>query len=125
MLRWLTENQKKILAVVGGVGAIVPLLSLALSAYQFVRIEDQKLKQQRFENYHALIAKFGTRAISSTVTVTTMYELKNYPEYCEVSLLIVEFYQEYWTDKLSKDGLLLVRPHLEQQCRDPQPSVSK
>ena len=118
MSEWLKSNQNKLWTLLGSVGALLPLLSLAFSAYQFVRIEDEKLRQQSFENYHSLISKLGTQTTSSTVASATIYEMKNYPAYCEISLLIIDFYQEPWKgDKLDAGAMELVKPDLQRACK--------
>ena len=112
------NRRARALGAIGAVGALIPLFSLALSAYQFVKIEDQKLRQQSFENYHALIARFTNKeAPSSAVVAATIFELKNYPAYCAISLNLVSFLRETWKgDKLSIEAMDLVQPDLEKAC---------
>lgn len=101
--------------LVGLISIVIPLFSLAFSAYQYTKVESAYIKQKSFENYHFLISNF--RGGSSQVAAATIYELKHYPEYCEISLKILASYEETWTDKLALETISLVKPELEKSCR--------
>ena len=112
------KDKPSILAVIGVIAAIIPLFSLAFSAYQFIKLEDARFKQQTFENYHATISKIATENRDATVVSAAIYELKNYPEYCQISLSIIDHYYEQWTNDLSRKAMALAKSDLQKVCKE-------
>lgn len=100
--------------IVGFITAMIPLFSIAFSAFEYVQAETLYNKQKSFENYHFLISNFS--AGSSQVTAATIYELKNYPQYCQITLKILNSLEASWTDNLSLETIGLVKPELEKEC---------
>jgi hypothetical protein len=110
-----TEKRKiNIMKALAFVTAMIPLFSIAFSAFEYVQAEAAYNKQKSFENYHFLISNFS--AGSSSVSAATIYELKNYPQYCQITLKILESLESSWSNKLSLETILMVKPGLESDC---------
>ena len=96
---------------------ILALVSLAFSAWRYNKIRREELKQKRFTNYHDLIRKLvsgqsGEKLPQLDSQVAIIYELRNYPEYRDVTIRILEELCQYWTkfkesDKETKYDRLL------------------
>jgi len=111
----ITEQKKvKWIKFGGFITAMIPLFSIAISVFEYVQVENAYNKQKYFENYHFLISNF--REGSSQTSAATIYELKNYPQYCQITLKILESYEATWTDQLSLETIQLVKPELERAC---------
>ena len=84
------------------IGIMIPLLAIALSLlvavlkfWQYVNVQKAKQRQVNFENYHLLIERInsplkGQRKMWLDVQRAAVFELRNYPSYKEVSILILE-----------------------------------
>ncbi len=99
MLHWLQVN---IIVIIAFLTLIIALVSLAFSAWRYNNIRREELKQKRFTNYHNLIHKLVAGQpeekfprLDSQVAI--IYELRNYPEYREVTIRILEDLCQYWT----------------------------
>ncbi|MFC4701585.1 hypothetical protein ACFO4O_15625 [Glaciecola siphonariae] len=103
--------------VIAFVTAMAPLFTIAFSAFEYVSVENTYKKQLEFENYHFLISKFSKEGVTSENAAAIIYELKNYPQYCEISLEILSTFEAAWTDSLPLKAIKLVKPELSNACR--------
>ena len=105
MIRWIKGQIQNIKSASAFLGVVIPLCVIAFSAFQYVQTNDISAKQRKFENYHLIIERFGGGNTGSIfVTVANIYELRNYPEYREVSINILEDMQKNWAT--SKEPLV-------------------
>jgi len=78
-------------------------IPLAFSACRYTKVRRSEQRQLRFENYHELIhrltAGYPGEQPWVQCQVATAYELRNYREYREVSIRILENMQLNWKDK--------------------------
>jgi hypothetical protein len=74
---------------------LVPLFTLAFSAMKYIDVRELEQKQRSFENYHGLIEKLDSTS-SMDAQTAILYELRNYPEYKDVSIRILTSYQAKW-----------------------------
>jgi hypothetical protein len=87
------EVIRKIEISIAVMSIAIPLITLAFSAWKYIDIRDSELRQQRFENYHSLVSKLTTTE-SSFGQLVTIYEFRNYPEYRDVTLRLLESLKE-------------------------------
>ncbi len=117
MIHWILENRDMIgtlTAIIGSIVAIAAFLlsfaSLAFSAYRFVKVRQEEQRQRRFENYHKLIAELVGGARDKQVMkldsqIAVIYELRNFKEYSEVTVRILNGLIKEWTNE-SKPRLM-------------------
>ena len=109
------ENKSvNFMKILGFATVMIPLFSIAFSSFEYVKAENAYLKQKSFENYHFLISNF--KGASSQEAAATIYELKNYPEYCQITLNILGSFEATWSDKLSLETIGMVKPEIEESC---------
>ncbi|MFZ2996770.1 hypothetical protein [Sphingobium sp.] len=65
-------------------GIVLPLITLAWSAWQYVALQKRNEQQQRFDNFFRVMDKIGEPGGSIAAKAAAVYELRNYPEYSEV-----------------------------------------
>ena len=65
-------------------GVVLPLATLAWSAWQYVAIQKRNEKQRKFDNLFRLMDKIGESGGSIAAKAAAVYELRNYPEYGDV-----------------------------------------
>ena len=63
-------------------GIVLPLITLAWAATQYVNVEAKKAKRQRFEDFKSLCEDLNSENITTQVAV--IFEMRKYPEYKEV-----------------------------------------
>jgi len=96
-MEWIRNQAQNIKSATTLLSVVIPLLVLAWSAVQYVDINQSQLKQQRFENYHSLIERIsGGEDNSPSLAAAIVFELRNYPEYKEVSLRILRKIEKDW-----------------------------
>ena len=94
----------QVAVIVALIGTIPPLIFLIFSSWRYVSDRRSQLRQQRFENYHSLVSdlvegKKGQQAPRLDSQIAVVYELRNYREYREVSIRILEGLKSVWSDE--------------------------
>jgi hypothetical protein len=83
------------------IAIIVVLLPIIYQAWQYLDQRKQELKDKRFEIYHRLIKELVQPTDSENIyidrQVAIIYELRNFPEYAEVSIRILNGLNETWS----------------------------
>ena len=97
------------------IGFVVSMATLAFSGVQYVNIESTKQKQQSFDNYHKLIKEFGG-GNKDSITAAVVFELRNYPEYCSLSLNLLEHFEKEWSDGVAKNEMRTTTTFLQNEC---------
>lgn len=110
MLDFLENDVASISMIIAFFALVVTLARLAFSAHRYLRIRSAEIKQQRFKNYHYLIDELVGAVKGENIKLDSQiakaYELRNYPEYREVSIRILEGLEQTW-EKEPKNELLL------------------
>lgn len=93
----------QIAVVVALFAVITPLIGLIVSNCQYTKDRRNQVRQQRFVNYHNLVRDLVERREDQEVIrldsqIAVVYELRNYREYREVSIRILEGLKSYWVD---------------------------
>jgi hypothetical protein len=88
-------------ASIAGIGAfLISMFALAWSAVKYIDVRRSELRQRRFENYHELIRKLvrgeDNRGPPLDSQIAMVFELRNYPEYSEVTRRILHGLRETW-----------------------------
>jgi hypothetical protein len=83
--------------------AALSLGALAFSGVSYALNRSRQLRQQRFENYHNLLSDLvegrkGQKVPRLDSQIAVVYELRNYREYREVSIRILEGLKSVWSD---------------------------
>lgn len=90
------------LVAIASVGAfVVSLISLAFSARKYVAQREKDQNSERFQTYHGLIKVISsgndsTGLMPLTSQIAFIYELRNYPEYAELSKTVLNTLREQW-----------------------------
>jgi len=91
------------------VGLVVSLAVVAFSIYRYLKSRSAEIKQERFKNYHNLIDELveGRQGRGPRIDnqIAIVYELRNYREYREVSIRILEGLKHIW-EKPKNERLL-------------------
>jgi len=94
MLDFLKNDVASISMIIAFFALVVTLARLAFSAHRYLRIRSAEIKQQRFKNYHYLIDELVGAVKGEDIKLDSQiakaYELRNYPEYRQLSIRILE-----------------------------------
>lgn len=98
MWNWLNTNAGVISLILAVVLTIGPLI---FSALRYINLRADELRFKKFEIYHRLIRQLvepepGSDAVYIDRQIATIYELRNFPEYYEVSVRILRGLKESW-----------------------------
>jgi hypothetical protein len=102
-------------AVISALGVTIPpLIVLIVNSVRYTMARRNRVRQQRFLNYHKLVSwlvegREDQEVIRLDSQIAVAYELRNYREYKEVSIRILEGLRERWakrSDILDIDGLI-------------------
>jgi len=90
---------------------LVVLIPLSYQAWQYLDQRKRELRDRRFEAYHRLIRDLveppeGKAAIYMDRQVAIVFELRNFPEYSEVTQRILLGLKETWGKKPELSRLL-------------------
>lgn len=80
---------------------LATLFAFAFASFRYVDIKRKEQSQLRFENYHLLIHKLvnaGTDGLKVDSQRAIIFELRNYKEYKEITVRILEGLQKFWKD---------------------------
>lgn len=85
-------------AVIGALGSTIALIVYSLL---YMRDRRNQIRQQRFENYHRLVSDLvkgreDQKEPFLDSQIAVVYELRNYREYKEVSIRILEGLRQEW-----------------------------
>ncbi len=94
----MNSTLQKIQTASAFLSVIIPLFVIAFSAWEYTENRKFETKQHTFENYHLIVERFtGGDKGSVFVIVANIFELRNYPEYKEVSLKILNDMKLNWS----------------------------
>ena len=98
----LITNEFTFSEIVAFWSLLVPLLAFAFafSSYRYINVKRGEQAQQRFKNYHELIHKLvkaGSDGIGMDSQKAIIFELRNYREYKQVTIRILEGLKVSWS----------------------------
>lgn len=118
---WMKEGEISSMKITKGaewaaiIGLVVSVAVLAFSGFRYVQIEETKQRQQSFSNYHYLIKEFGG-GNKESITAAVVFELRNYPEYCDLSLRLLQHFEPEWPEGVAKKEMKKTLSHLQGSC---------
>jgi len=82
-------------------------LPLSFSGWRYVNVRRSEQRQTRFENYHNLIGwlvegRDAAKGPMLHAQIAIVFELRNYREYREVSVRILESLEKRWGQSLTR-----------------------
>jgi hypothetical protein len=93
------------IAVISALAVTIPsLIVLIVNSVRYTKARRNRLRQQRFMNYHRLVSwlvegREDQKVIRLDSQIAVAYELRNYREYKEVSIRILKGLRERWCKK--------------------------
>ena len=99
------------IAVISALAVIIPsLIVLIVSSVKYTKARRNRLRQQRFINYHRLVSwlvegREEQSIIRLDSQIAVAYELRNYREYKEVTIRILKGLRKYWTKTSDKPDI--------------------
>lgn len=104
IVSWFESNPISATIVVALIAATPPVIALVVSTWRYIGDRRGQLRQQRFENFHKLVSDLVEGREEQPVPrldsqIAVVFELRNYPEYREVSTRILEGLREKWSSE--------------------------
>jgi hypothetical protein len=105
--QWITERSSVIGIAVTVVVSLAPFLVLA---WRNLNLRRKELRDKRFETYHDLIARLVQAKPGQEQKLHTQiavaYELRNFPEYYELSLRELRSLRQHWSSNAAHQSLI-------------------
>ncbi len=100
---WLETHPVSATIIVALIAAIPAILALGVPAWRYVSDHRESHRQKRFENYHQLVAELvagrpGQAAPKLDSQIAIVFELRNYPEYRDLSQRLLQGLQNDWPE---------------------------
>ncbi|MGF6097688.1 hypothetical protein [Pseudomonas sp. 18175] len=103
MGHWVVSNLNEIGAVATILAFVFSIAALAFSAYRYVSLRKDELKNQRYERYHLLLrnvskghdAEGPFKLVSQRAFI---YELRHFPEYKLLTVRLLTSLKEEWQE---------------------------
>ena len=100
---WLEAHPVTTTIIVALIAAIPAIVALGVPAWRYVSDHRQTHRQQRFENYHRLIAELVAGRPEQTMPkldsqIAIVFELRNYAEYRDLSQRLLQGLQSDWPE---------------------------
>lgn len=97
MFEWLEVNFQ-------GIGALFSIGAITWAAVHYINLQSKEVKQKRFETYHLLIRNFFEPLPNQEKPlldrqIAIVFEMRNFPEYYEISLRMLEGLLPEWDKK--------------------------
>ncbi len=94
MIEWLKLN-------VQWIAALFSIGAISWAVIRYIDLRSQEIRQKRFEVYHSLIKDFVQPDLTTGKTrldrqIAIAFELRNFPEYYELSLRLLQGLCESW-----------------------------
>ena len=107
-MNWIARNESSIKAISVLVALIIPVATFSFSGFQYFESNRSLAKQESFKNYHVIIGRLaGGQTKNIFVAAANIYELRNYPEYAEISVRILDEVINVWVTDTDTDNLLM------------------
>lgn len=101
MGQWITSNIDTIGSIATIFAFVFSVAALAFSAYRYVSMRKDELKNQRYERYHLLLRNISKghdiegpfKLVSQRAFI---YELRHFPEYKTLTIRLLKSLTEEW-----------------------------
>ncbi len=108
---WVVSNLNEIGAVCTILAFVFSIAALAFSAYRYVSMRKDELKNERYERYHLLLRNIskGHDAEGPFKLVSQrafIYELRHFPEYKVLTVRLLNSLREEWQEPNGVNGKL-------------------
>ena len=105
------QNLNEIGVVVTVLTFLLSIAALSFSAYRYVTVRRDELRNQRYEQYHALLMKVSRgideQGVMKLVSQRAfIYELRHFPEYGALTKRLLESLLDDWKDDRAKNEIL-------------------
>jgi len=93
---WINTNS-------GWLGVLIALIPVMWGSLQYLSLKRSEIRQKEFENFHSLIRSLVERddpnvPLKLDRQIATIFELRNYKPYFDVSLRILTGLKEDWAE---------------------------
>ena len=106
---WFENHPVTATIVVAAIAVIPVLISLTISAWRYTTDHRASHRQQRFENYHRLIHELvegrDQKIPRLDSQIAIVFELRNYPEYRELSERLLNGLKASWPENVKTQRL--------------------
>ncbi len=107
MAQWIVSHLNEIGSIATILAFIFSVAVLAFSAYRYVSLRKDELKNQRYERYHLLLLNIsqGHDAGGPLKLVSQrafIYELRHFPEYKYLTIRLLESLLSEWQEDAGK-----------------------
>jgi len=110
-VQWIVSHINEIGSVATILAFIFSVAVLAFSAYRYVSLRKDELKNQRYERYHLLLRNIsrGHDAEGPLKLVSQrafIYELRHFPEYKHLTIRLLKSLLSEWQEDVGKSTTL-------------------
>jgi len=111
VVQWIVSHINEIGSVATILAFIFSVAVLAFSAYRYVSLRKDELKNQRYERYHLLLRNIsrGHDAEGPLKLVSQrafIYELRHFPEYKHLTIRLLKSLLSEWQEDVGKSTTL-------------------
>lgn len=99
-LTWVNQNGQTLAIIVAILIAVIPAF---WSFLRYLNLKNKELQHERFKIYHELVRELvqpdtPRQSMSMDRQIAVVFELRNFEEYYEVTLRMLEGLKEVWVD---------------------------
>lgn len=111
MWDWIRQNLNEIGVSVTVLTLLLSIAVLAFSAFRYVTVRRDELRNIRYEQYHALLLKIsrgtdGEGLLKLVSQRAFIYELRHFPEYSALTKRLLESLLSEWKENPEKSAKL-------------------
>ncbi|MDP2819470.1 MAG: hypothetical protein Q8O29_14625 [Polaromonas sp.] len=111
MWEWIRQNLNEMGVVFTVFAFLLSLIVLTMSAFRYVSVRRDELKNQRYERYHTLLRNISTGAdgvgmLKLVSQRAFIYELRHFPEYDVLTKRLLESLLTEWNEDPEKSAKL-------------------
>lgn len=104
MWEWLIKNSNDIVILLTIFAFVVSVAVLAFSAFRYVSIRRDELKNERYNKYHSLLRDISMGAddqgpMKLVSQRAFIFELRHFPEYRKLTVRLLESLLSEWREK--------------------------
>ncbi|WP_036302802.1 hypothetical protein [Methylotenera sp. L2L1] len=108
MWEWARQNLNEIGVACTVLAFLFSLIVLAFSAFRYVSLRRDELKNQRYDQYHELLLKISrgtdTQGLLKLASQRAfIYELRHFPEYSSLTKRLLESLLNEWKEDTEKN----------------------
>lgn len=112
MWEWASQNPNEIGVVFTVLAFVLSIVVLAFSAFRYVSVRRDELRNQQYEKYHTLLRNISQGAdIGGTLKLVSqrafIYELRHFPEYRALTERLLESLLSEWKEDPDKSSKLI------------------